>query len=62
MPDIAMCINEDCPIKSRCYRYTATPSTPQSFSLFHWDGIGCDHFWPNASAARRDALESTHSE
>ena len=62
MPDITMCINEDCPMKLTCHRYTAT-ATPgrQSFSLYKWDDTGCGHFWPNASAVRRGALESTHS-
>jgi hypothetical protein len=63
MPDISMCINEDCPMKLTCYRYTATP-TPlrQSYMSFKWDDTGCDHFWPNVAGVRPAALESTHSE
>ena len=26
MPDITMCINDDCPLRHSCYRYMATPS------------------------------------
>ena len=26
MPDISMCIDQLCPIKEQCYRYTAIPS------------------------------------
>ena len=26
MPDITMCKDIDCPIKDKCYRFTATPS------------------------------------
>lgn len=63
MPDITMCINEDCKVKTRCHRYTAKP-TPgrQSYSLYTWDDTGCDHFLPNGGGVRPAALESTHSE
>ena len=50
MPDITMCSGQDCPMKDRCYRSTATPSNwRQSYFL----GIPlkedktCDHFWDN---------------
>ncbi len=26
MPDITMCKDNDCPIREKCYRYTAPPS------------------------------------
>ena len=61
MPDIAMCQNENCPIKEGCYRFTATPDAyRQSYAKFEYsfeyhdrDGyseldVTCDHFIPNA--------------
>jgi hypothetical protein len=41
MADITMCKNETCPMKNRCYRYTAIPSDYQSYSNF---GL-VDQFW-----------------
>ena len=48
MPDITMCCNYDCPLKSKCYRYRAVPDQyAQSFALFKpEDTENCDHFWP----------------
>ena len=50
MPDITMCPGQDCPMKERCYRSTATPSDwRQTYFL----GIPlkedktCDYFWDN---------------
>ena len=35
MPDITMCTNEECPMKHKCYRYTAKPSEySQSYGIF----------------------------
>ena len=34
MPDITMCINKNCPLRVRCYRYRAVPSNRQSFCKF----------------------------
>ena len=62
MPDITMCINEDCPVKMTCHRYTATRSVPQSFALFKWDDTGCDHFWLNDDGVRLAASRNTRSE
>lgn len=49
MPDITMCLNERCPIKSTCYRYTAHPNEYwQSYSNFEYDPeFGCDDFISN---------------
>lgn len=36
MPDITMCSNETCPLRTTCYRFTATPNPRyQSFSFFN---------------------------
>ena len=56
MPDITMCINDFCPLRSKCYRYRAVPDDlRQSFSKFKpqdkpFGGYGdkvleCDYFW-----------------
>ncbi len=50
MPDIAMCTNEGCPLKQKCFRYTAKPSEHrQSYSMFEptieGGKILCEWFW-----------------
>ena len=51
MPDISMCLNIDCPIRSDCYRYTAKPDEYQTYSKFEFiesdTKIGCNYFWYN---------------
>ena len=50
MVDIAMCTNDQCPLKDVCYRQIAKPSAlRQSYALFNYkvdcDGhIKCDDF------------------
>jgi hypothetical protein len=62
MPDISMCINENCPVKLRCYRHTATPTEyRQAYMFFKWDDTGCDHFWPNGVDVQQGASENKHS-
>jgi hypothetical protein len=34
MPDISMCIESKCPLSKTCYRFLATPSTPQWYSMY----------------------------
>lgn len=55
MVDITMCKNEKCPLKGRCYRYTAVPCphwqsyfmSPEKFVRIV-DGVAlCDYFWDN---------------
>ena len=46
MPDLTMCINDDCPLAATCYRHEAKP-TPgrQSFAAFKQNADGtCDGF------------------
>lgn len=54
MPDITMCVNKQCPLRSRCYRYRAVPSSWQSYAMYRYIvKIGddkkpeyeCDMFW-----------------
>jgi hypothetical protein len=46
MPDISMCMGNDCPIKENCYRYKAEPSKYQSYFMEapYKDG-DCSHYW-----------------
>jgi len=37
MPDICMCAAKYCAIKSRCYRFAATPNERQTMSDFSLD-------------------------
>lgn len=36
MPDISMCNSDNCPMKDKCYRSTATASKYQSWSNFEY--------------------------
>lgn len=45
MSDITKCLNEDCPIKEKCYRWTAIASEWQSYAEFkHDEETGCDDY------------------
>jgi len=49
MPDITMCMTEDCPLFKECYRAQAVPNPyRQSYAKFEWvkkmDGTACQHF------------------
>ena len=49
--DITCCVNEDCPLKQKCYRATAKWSENQSVQKFEYENnkgkITCDWFWDN---------------
>lgn len=49
MPDISMCENQECPLKEKCYRYTAKPSPVlQAYGYFKPDEEGkCYYYWDN---------------
>lgn len=64
MPDIAMCQNEKCPFKMKCFRYTAIPTMNgkyQSYADFKpvvavengTTTTKCDDFWDNAGRPSR---------
>jgi hypothetical protein len=57
MPDISMCKGEDCPIKNKCYRFTATPSQHwQSYfteSPYQKETKKCKHFWSDKNNKER---------
>lgn len=50
MADITMCSGQDCPMRDRCYRFTA-PKNDWRQSFFFNPPIKedktCDHFWDN---------------
>ena len=58
MPDITMCLGNDCPIKETCYRFTAIP-TPhwQSYSDFKYDEKlnVCEFFYHNGVGFKETA-------
>lgn len=45
MPDITMCLNEECDKKEKCYRFKSNPSYRQSYCMFNFkeNNYGC--FW-----------------
>lgn len=49
MPDITMCNNEKCELRTKCYRFLATPNQYYQ-SYFLWKEntpvYDCRHFWP----------------
>lgn len=49
MPDISMCSNKNCPLKDKCYRFTAKPNERQAYSDFP-GGEDCEYYWPDYSA------------
>jgi len=48
MPDISMCLDKKCPSANTCYRYIATPSKWQYYSIFgrEKDQSQCGDFIP----------------
>lgn len=46
MPDISMCKDFTCPLRKKCYRYTAIPNEVQCYAIFNYN-MGCDYFWDN---------------
>lgn len=43
MPEVTMCINKKCPLKDKCFRFTATPKPYwQSYADFGYGGLNID--------------------
>ncbi len=62
MADITMCGGKDCPLKEKCYRFTAPVSERQSYFLRTpgkmEDGkFVCDHYWDNSKKHGRNHNE-----
>lgn len=46
MPDISMCLNENCKLKHKCYRYCAIPSEHwQAYFTGNFIDGKCEYFW-----------------
>lgn len=46
MPDITKCNNNNCPLKSTCYRFMCKLSEfMQSYSDFEYKDGKCDYYW-----------------
>lgn len=43
MPDISMCVNRECELRTQCFRYRAKPSDWQTYSSFD-GGQDCEYF------------------
>ena len=57
MPYIDMCPGGNCPMRGKCYRYTAIPIENQRhFLLAPYKKIlkHCDHFWNNEGKENMD--------
>lgn len=51
MADISMCSGAGCPLKEKCYRYTAPKSEMQThFSPPRKKDGSCNYFWPVVKA------------
>jgi len=51
MADISKCANTMCPLRKKCYRFTAKKGMFQSYVDFKYDN-GCVHFWKNNKKQR----------
>lgn len=57
MPDIALCLNEKCPSRQNCWRYTAIPyEYCQSYAEFELEGEKCSSFIDNKGKRNRKDL------
>lgn len=67
MPDISMCCNIDCPMKSICYRFRAKPSQMQAYGAFQYKwtpmdqhdstlDYDCDDFWDCRDYDEKDLM------
>lgn len=58
MADITKCVNETCPLKEKCYRYTALSDEYQSVAKFEYQEfqgkVMCDWFWDNKGYKLRE--------
>lgn len=62
MPDIAMCMNENCPKSRTCYRFLATPDSRQTYIQPEFTKAGCDLYWEiNPSKSEVKRLDTVNS-
>ena len=63
MPDITMCKNDQCPLKEKCYRFTAEPSNIQEYFAEHPSKVihgkfQCDMFMGESADYLLEELKS----
>jgi len=54
MPDISMCMNDNCPLSTTCYRSSDSGTKPSEFMQTYFsptptitkDSVICDYYWP----------------
>jgi len=48
MADISKCFGTGCPVKEKCYRYTARANEFRQSYVAYWKHLAvCDYFWDN---------------
>ena len=55
-PDISMCPGTNCPARAKCWRFTATPDSLQSYYMtaqYDHERQMCLDFWDNAVYRRK---------
>lgn len=56
-----MCMNNSCPSRFMCYRFTAKPNEFfQSYCHFENDGLKCDSFWFNEQCPLCNMQQGMH--
>ena len=61
MPDITMCINKECPLRMKCYRFTAVPTPELMRARNHIHRI-LDPLWQGKRPGTRKRLYKRISE
>lgn len=60
MADITKCLNDGCPVREKCYRFTAQDSERQAVAMFDFKvverKVHCDYFWLNSSDKKDNEL------
>jgi hypothetical protein len=64
MPDITMCQDNECPMKNKCYRFTATPSKygQSYFAETPREDYYCDYFYPIKSQSSEEKIYRLESD
>ena len=67
MPDVTMCKNDQCPLKDKCYRFTAEPSMRQYYftenpSKYVHGKFECKMFWGYSSDYFLEQLKSIYKD
>lgn len=63
MPDISMCVGNDCPLKETCYRFKAKPCEYQTYFMNPpYEDRKCEYYWkmeskPNLPGGNPDIKE-----